>query len=92
MAHLEASKARYASVPERRDWCALEDCCNDESETGYDYPCIHHMAGISKRGTGDSKDPIVETSDRNLVEREDDLIHDVGSVEPFPREHTCGRL
>lgn len=50
------------------------------------------MAGISKRGTGDSKDPIVETSDRNLVEREDDLIHDVGPVEPFPREHTCGRL
>lgn len=34
------------------------------------------MAGNAERFVGDGEDTVVETYDRNLVEHEDDLVHD----------------
>lgn len=61
----------------------MKDCRNDEGETGSHDPSVHDMAGDTKGVAGDRKDPVVQTSDRDLVEHENDLVHDVGTVEPL---------
>lgn len=84
----ETLEAWNTPVPERSDWCALKNCRNYKSETGGNDPDVHYMAGDAERVVGDGKDSIIQACDRDLVEHKDDLIHDVGAIEPLARNHT----
>lgn len=66
----------------------MEDCCNNERKARADDPTVHHMACDAKRIPGDGEDPVVQTCDGYLVEHEDDLVHDIGPVEPFSSGHS----
>jgi hypothetical protein len=77
-----------APVPESSDWRALEDSRNDESETGSHDPGVHKMTGDAERIAGHRENSVVQTGDGNLVEHKNDLVHDVGTVEPLAGGHT----
>lgn len=42
--------------------------------------------------TGNGKDPVVKTCDRDLVEHENDLVHDMGAIEPFSCSHASSMV
>lgn len=45
------------------------------------------MADDAERVAGDRKDPVVKAGDRDLVEHEHNLVHDIGAIEPSASGH-----
>ncbi len=72
------------SVPEAVDRSALEDGRDDVGDAGRHDEDDAAVARVPEPGR-DGEDPVVEAQDRDFVERDDHLVHDLRGEEPLER-------